>query len=101
MKSSLLSSPLPSLPSPPSPLLPSPPLSTPLLSQEIDDSHPCVTFKYLKNKPIGTLKDDQFLHIVQAEEDGLLTSSIRIDQEGSYGSPYFEEVKQLFYRVSS
>ena len=81
-------------------LLPSSPLSSPL-SQEIDDSHPCVTFKYLKNKPIGTLKDDQFLHIVQAEDDGLLTSSIRIDQEGSYGSPYFEEVKQLFYRVSS
>jgi transcription elongation factor SPT6 len=66
--------------------------------KEIDEGHPCFTYKYIKNKPVGTLKDEQFLHIVQAEEDGLITCSIRVDQEGSYGSPYFEEIKQLFYR---
>ena len=49
------------------------------------------------------LKGDQFLRIVQAEQDGLLVTAIRIDLDTSGGgrsfSTYFDEIKQYFYRV--
>lgn len=35
------------------------------LFQEIDEAHSCYTFKYLKDKPVNDLADDQFLKIVQ------------------------------------
>ena len=36
----------------------------------------------------------------QAEADGLLTASIHIDMQNSVGGQsYFEEIKQLYYRV--
>jgi len=33
--------------------------------QEIDEAHNCYTFKYLKNKPVYDLSEDQFVKIVQ------------------------------------
>ena len=102
--------------------------------QEIDESHLCSTFKYIKNKPVKELKGDQFLRMCKAEEDGLLTINIEIDLDKNAGYPtnyfdwrsgflylsfskyscffivfffrnfryqtYFDEVKQLYYRVS-
>ncbi len=41
--------------------------------KEIDESHPCFRFKYLKNKPCTDLKEDEFLKIIMAEQDGLIT----------------------------
>ena len=48
------------------------------------------------------MMNDQFLKIVQAEEDGLLKYIIAIDdKETSHGPPtYFDEIKQLYHRVS-
>ena len=72
--------------------------------QEIDENSLCYGFKYLKNKPVRDLKGDQFLRIMQAEQDGLLVTAIRIDLDTSGGgrsfSTYFDEIKQYFYRVS-
>ena len=63
----------------------------------------CYGFKYLKNKPVRDLKGDQFLRVVQAEQDGLLITAIRIDldtsSDGRSFSTYFDEIKQYFYRV--
>ena len=56
-----------------------------LFHQEIDESHSCCTFKYIKNKPVKDLKGDQFLRFCKAEEDGLLTISIGIDLDKSAG----------------
>jgi len=63
----------------------------------------CYGFKYLKNKPVRDLKGDQFLRIVQAEQDGLLITAIRIDldtsSDGRSFSTYYDEIKQYFFRV--
>jgi len=63
----------------------------------------CYGFKYLKNKPVRDLKGDQFLRIVQAEQDGLLITAIRIDldtsSDGHSFSTYYEEIKQYVLRV--
>ena len=56
-----------------------------LLHQEIDESHSCSTFKYIKNKAVKDLKGDQFLRMCKAEEDGLLTVSVGIDLDKSAG----------------
>ena len=60
--------------------------------QEIDESHLCSTFKYIKNKPVKELKGDQFLRMCKAEEDGLLTINIEIDLDKNAGYPtnYFD-----------
>ncbi|XP_020627478.1 transcription elongation factor SPT6-like [Orbicella faveolata] len=71
--------------------------------KEIDESHSCSTFKYIKHKPVNDLKGDQFLRMCKAEEDGLLTISLGIDLDKSADTrlpftTYFDEVKQLYYR---
>ncbi|XP_067032168.1 transcription elongation factor SPT6-like [Acropora muricata] len=67
--------------------------------KEIDESHACSPFKYVKNKPVRDLVGDQFLRMCKAEEDGLLTISITIDLDKNAGyHTYFDEVKQLYYR---
>ncbi|NWR80929.1 SPT6H factor, partial [Centropus unirufus] len=70
--------------------------------KDIDEAHYAYSFKYLKNKPVKELRDDQFLKMSLAEEEGLLTIDICIDMKGveGYGSDqtYFEEIKQFYYR---
>ncbi|EDO33602.1 predicted protein [Nematostella vectensis] len=71
--------------------------------KEIDESHPCYTFKYLKQKPVRDLRGDQYLKLSMAEAEGLLNISISIDIANSTGwvvnlMTYFDEVKQLYYR---
>ena len=41
--------------------------------KEIDESHLCFKFKYLTQKPCYTLKEDEFLKLIIAEQDQLLT----------------------------
>ena len=72
----------------------------------IDDSHPCVSMKYLRNKPVKELCGSEFLRLCLAEEDGLLEVRITIDLEqgtsdkrSTAPQSYFEEIRQLFYRV--
>ena len=73
----------------------------------IDEAHPCAGMKYLRNKPVKDLAGADFLRLVQAEGEGLLETKIGIDLDqgaqesrrpGSLQS-YFEEIRQLFYRV--
>uniref|UniRef100_A0A8C9AN54 Transcription elongation factor SPT6 n=1 Tax=Prolemur simus TaxID=1328070 RepID=A0A8C9AN54_PROSS len=70
--------------------------------KDVDEAHYAYSFKYLKNKPVKELRDDQFLKIVLAEDEGLLTIDISIDMKGveGYGNDqtYFEEIKQFYYR---
>ena len=47
----------------------------------IDDSHPCYSIKYLRNKPLKELKGDEFLKLVQAEEERLIEMKISIDRD--------------------
>ena len=70
--------------------------------KEIDESHACYTFKYLKNKPVGDLCDDQFLKIVQAEAEGLLRYEMHINVKDRPHDPriatLFDEVEPVFHR---
>ena len=71
----------------------------------IDDAHPCHSMKYLHNKPVRDLKGDEALRLVQASEDHLLDIKISVDldqvsDKRTTIQTYFEEIRQLFYRVS-
>uniref|UniRef100_A0A4W3JZH9 SPT6 homolog, histone chaperone and transcription elongation factor n=1 Tax=Callorhinchus milii TaxID=7868 RepID=A0A4W3JZH9_CALMI len=70
--------------------------------KDIDEAHYAYSFKYIKNKPVKELRDDQFLKMCLAEDEGLFTLDICIDMKGleGYGSDqtYFEEIKQFYYR---
>jgi transcription elongation factor SPT6 len=50
-------------------------------AKDIVSTHPFYHFKYLTNKPIHKFNDGQFLQIIQAENDGLLTISIKVEEE--------------------
>ncbi|XP_074640844.1 transcription elongation factor SPT6-like [Tubulanus polymorphus] len=68
-------------------------------AKEIDEAHPCYTSRYLKNKPVKDITHDQFLKLVLAEDDGLLTLTIGIDNSDDENSQtYFDEVKPLYDR---
>lgn len=70
--------------------------------KEIDEAHFAYAFKYLKNKPVKELRDEQFLKMCIAEEEGLITMEISIDMKDVEGfgneQTYFEEIKQFYYR---
>lgn len=68
--------------------------------KEIDENHPCYSFKFLKNKPVSRLASDNIMHITSAEKDKLLEVQFSIeplvDTRGQI-SPYHESLKALFY----
>uniref|UniRef100_A0A8C6X1E5 SPT6 homolog, histone chaperone and transcription elongation factor n=1 Tax=Naja naja TaxID=35670 RepID=A0A8C6X1E5_NAJNA len=70
--------------------------------KDVDEAHYAYSFKYLKNKPVKELRDEQFLKISLAREENLLTIDISVDMKGvdGYGSDqsYFEEIKAFYYR---
>ena len=66
--------------------------------KEIDENHSCYTFRYLKNKPIGTFTAEQFLLLNQAVKDGLMEMTISIDDKEAKGT-YFDEIKAYFSKV--
>ncbi|CAM9213792.1 unnamed protein product, partial [Lampetra fluviatilis] len=69
--------------------------------KEIDESHLAFAFKYLRNKPVKELKDDQFLKISLAVDEKLLEMEINIDMTGpgyEGDQTYFDEIKQFHYR---
>lgn len=65
---------------------------------EIDENHPCNTYKYLLNKPIKELQDDHYLNIHLAEEDGLLGVEMSIDDKPATSYSYLDELKQLYMK---
>ena len=66
--------------------------------KEIDENHPVYSMKYLKDKPVRDLVGDQFLKLVIAEQDKLITMSLSDTIEGNTTNNYIDEVKQLYYR---
>ncbi|XP_015115657.1 transcription elongation factor SPT6 isoform X1 [Diachasma alloeum] len=64
----------------------------------IDETHPIYTIKYLKDKPVRDLVGDQFLRLVMAEEDKLITLTMSNTIEGNTSSNYVDEMKQLYIR---
>ncbi|XP_070591606.1 LOW QUALITY PROTEIN: transcription elongation factor SPT6 [Erythrolamprus reginae] len=70
--------------------------------KDIDEAHYAYSFKYLKNKPVKELRDEQFLKVSLSREEGLLTIDISVDMKGvdGYGNDqsYFEEIKAFYYR---
>lgn len=91
-------------------------------AKEIDESHYVYTMKYLKDKPISSFVDEQFMLLhnaakeglmemkifidsrdedeVEAEDDSLENSSSNRSVNGSSSSPYLDEIKYLYIRVS-
>ncbi|XP_023242655.1 transcription elongation factor SPT6-like [Centruroides sculpturatus] len=66
--------------------------------KEVDENHPCYTMKYLKNKPLKDLVGDQFLRLIIAEDEGLLTIQISMHRDDGGPHVYLDEIKQLYYR---
>lgn len=54
--------------------------------KEIDESHACYAMKYLHMKPCTNFKRDEFLRLVQAEQDGLLTLKFTLRTPSSSSS---------------
>lgn len=77
--------------------------------KEIDENHPCFTIKYLANKPICVFGGDQFLQLMIAKTEGLMEFEITIDKIQLPNAnnpkppepPYFDEIRQLYHRVSN
>ncbi|UYV64588.1 SUPT6H [Cordylochernes scorpioides] len=65
--------------------------------KEIDENHPCYTYRYLRNKPIRYLNGEMFLQIHLAQEEGLLEFQISMEKQNDMHI-YLEEIKQLYFR---
>lgn len=55
--------------------------------------------KYLKDKPVASLRDDQFLKLVMAEEEKLIELHLGDSITNYSGQNYVEEAKGLYCRV--
>ncbi|KAG5326675.1 SPT6H factor, partial [Acromyrmex heyeri] len=66
--------------------------------KEIDENHPIYTMKYLKDKPVRDLVGVQFLNLMIAEEDKLITITLSDTIEGNTSNNYVDEMKQLYCR---
>jgi transcription elongation factor SPT6 len=65
--------------------------------EEIDESHNCYAIKYLRYKAVRTLRGDQWLRLIQAEEQKMLEIKLGEDIPSVGGSNSFmEEAKELF-----
>uniref|UniRef100_T1IT45 S1 motif domain-containing protein n=1 Tax=Strigamia maritima TaxID=126957 RepID=T1IT45_STRMM len=61
--------------------------------KEIDESNPCFSMKYLKNKPVKSLVSEQFLILDLAEREKLISIIFNIDNR-----TYLNEIKHLYHR---
>ncbi|KAK9308785.1 hypothetical protein QLX08_001384 [Tetragonisca angustula] len=66
--------------------------------KEIDEGHAIYSLKYLKNKPVRDFVGDQFLKLIIAEEDKLITLLFSDTIEGNISNNYMDEIKQLYYK---
>ncbi|XP_043230112.1 transcription elongation factor SPT6-like isoform X3 [Amphibalanus amphitrite] len=66
--------------------------------KEIDESHYAFTMKYLKDKPVSSLRDEQFLKLYMAEEEKLLELDIGSKITNYSGQNYVDEAKGLYAR---
>jgi N-acylneuraminate cytidylyltransferase len=47
--------------------------------KEIDENHDCYSLRYVKDKPIQTLKNDDWIKLIQAEEQKFITIELAND----------------------
>jgi transcription elongation factor SPT6 len=66
--------------------------------KEIDENHACYPIKYLLDKGVREITNEEFLKLWIAEQDKLLTISISEKFEGNTSSSFLEEVKELYKR---
>lgn len=66
--------------------------------KEIDEAHAIYAMKYLKDKPVRDLIGDQFLKLVMAENEKLITIQLSDMIEGNTTCNYADEMKQLYER---
>ncbi|XP_068086670.1 transcription elongation factor SPT6 [Anabrus simplex] len=64
----------------------------------IDENHYLYSMKYIKNKPVRDLTDDQFLKLTVGESDKLINLTLSEKIDGITSASYIEEAKQLYYR---
>ncbi|CDW57332.1 transcription elongation factor SPT6, partial [Trichuris trichiura] len=65
---------------------------TSLGRKEIDEGHPMYPYKYIKDKPIRELRRDEYLLYVQAEDNRLITVTLKMGRCGE--KSYYQEVKE-------
>lgn len=72
--------------------------------KEIDENHPCFTYKYLINKPVTDLYGEQFLNLVIAQKEGLVEIEFTIDKKPLGNEPvenaYMDEINTLYHKVN-
>lgn len=66
--------------------------------KEIDETHPCFTIKYMRDKPVSELTGDEFLRLKIAEQDKVLTVTINEQFESDTSNTYLDEIKLLYNR---
>lgn len=66
--------------------------------KEIDENHVLYSMKFLKDKLVRDLADDQFLRLVVGEQDKLINIVFQTNIEGATSPSYADEIKQLFQR---
>ena len=66
--------------------------------KEIDENHVLYPFKFVKDKPVRELTEDQYLRLANGEQDKLITVTILTGIEGATTASYADEVKALFQR---
>nr|XP_027201261.1 transcription elongation factor SPT6-like [Dermatophagoides pteronyssinus] len=54
--------------------------------KEIDESHQCYSMKYLKQKPISSFSNEQFLQLNMGKNDGLVDIIIELDDNSTTSS---------------
>ncbi|KAA0186889.1 hypothetical protein HAZT_HAZT009216 [Hyalella azteca] len=64
----------------------------------IDEQHPLYALKYIKNKPVHDLHNEQFLKLKTAVDDKLIEIQFCENIEGNKSSSYLDEMKQLYYK---
>eukprot|EP00117_Sycon_ciliatum_P042302 scpid17102/ scgid30794/ Transcription elongation factor SPT6; Protein pandora len=69
--------------------------------KEIEDMTPLSGLSYITNKPVVTLKGDQYLHIHKGIQDGLITLKLTMDQADNTSGgnqSYINEIRHLYWK---
>ncbi|XP_046634499.1 transcription elongation factor SPT6-like [Daphnia pulicaria] len=69
--------------------------------KKIDEMHDLYSLKFLKNKPVRDLVNDQFLRLWVAEQDKLLTIVFQTKIDGATTASYLDDMKSLLTRDES
>jgi transcription elongation factor SPT6 len=67
----------------------------------IKSSHKYYPFKYMTSKSVMDFKDGQFLEIVAAENEGLVTISAKVDMEDELLEDMKKNIKNDYYNVNA